>query len=66
MAGVYIYRERESTGQSDLPPQDYHSEAKAGNGIQLYMLCSFIYVVTLSIVSFGVEQVDRSVMHFFL
>ena len=49
----------------DEPPQ-YNSEAKAGNGIQLYILCSFIYVVTLCIVSFGVEQVDRSVMHLFL
>ena len=38
------------------------SQAKAGNGIQLYILCSFIYLLSLSIVSFGVEQVDRSVM----
>ena len=28
------------------PPQ-YHSEAKAGNGIQLYILCSFIYLLSL-------------------
>ena len=40
-------------------PPWYHSEAKAGNGIQLYI---YIYTVTLCIVSFGVEQVDRSVM----
>ena len=26
------------------PP--YHSEAKAGNGIQLYILCSFIYLLS--------------------
>ena len=44
----------------------YHSKAKAVHGIQLYILCSFIYVVTLCKVSFGVEQVDRSVMHLFL
>ena len=47
------------------PPQ-YHSEPKAVIGIQLYILCSFIYVVTLYILSFGVEQLDRSVMHLFL
>ena len=45
---VYIYRE--STAQSDLPPW-YHSEAKAGNGIQLYMLCSFIYLLSLYVLS---------------
>ena len=39
--------------------------SKAVYGIQLYILCSFIYVVTLSTVSFGVEQVDRSVLHLF-
>ena len=52
-------------GKSDDRPPQYQSQAKAVYGIQLYILCSFIYVVTLSTVSFGVEQVDRSVMHLF-
>ena len=38
IAGVYIYRERESTAQSDVSPHDYHSEAKARNGIELEMV----------------------------
>ena len=53
-------------GKTYNEPPWYHSEAKAVHGIQLYILSSFIYVVTLGIVSFGVEQVDRSVMHLFL
>ena len=69
MAGVYIYIyiERESTAQSDLPPPPVSLWSKswkwytALHSIQLY-----ISVVTLCIVSFGVEQVDRSVMHFLL
>ena len=28
-------------------PSRYHSEAKAGNGIQLYILCTFIYLLSL-------------------
>ena len=54
----------------DPPNHNYHCEAKAGNGIQLhiYLLstASYISIVTLCSVSFGVEQLDRSVMHFFL
>ena len=52
-------------GKTYNEPPTYQSQAKAVYGIQLYILCSFIYVVTLSTVSFGVEQVDRSVMHLF-
>ena len=44
------------------PPPRYHSEAKAGNGIQLYIYIYIYNTVTLCSVSFGVEQVDRSVM----
>ena len=29
----------------------YHSVAKAGNGIQLYILCSFIYLLSLYVLS---------------
>ena len=49
-------------GKTDDPPW---SQAKAGNGIQLYILCSFIYLLSLWIVLFGVEQVDRSVMLYY-
>ena len=46
------------------PP--YQTVTKAVHCIQLYILSSFIYIVTLYILSFGVEQLDRSVMHLFL
>ena len=46
MSGVYIYREREYCTVRFTPPQ-YQSEAKPGNGIQLYILCSFIYLLSL-------------------
>ena len=49
----------------DCPPR-YQTEAKAVHAIQLYILSSFIYVITSYILSFGVEQLDRSVMHLFL
>ena len=55
---------------TDWPPH-YHSEAKAGNGMQLYILYSFIYIYIYllslyELCHFGVEQVNRSVMHLFL
>ena len=47
----------------DRPPR-YQTEAKAVHGIQLYILSSFI--IQPYILSFGVQQLDRSVMHLFL
>ena len=47
----------------DRPP-GYQTEAKPVHGIQLYILSSFI--IQPYILSFGVEQLDRSVMHLFL
>ena len=68
MAGVYIYREREYWTVRFTPPHpplELWSKSRkwytALHSMQLY-----ISVVTVCIVSFGVEQVDRSVMHFFL
>ena len=47
-----------------LDPPAYQTEEKAVHGIQLYILSSFI--IQPYILSFVVEQLDRSVMHLFL
>ena len=53
------------TAKGRWTPQ-FHTVAKVVHGIQLYILSSFIYVVISYMLSFGVKQLHRSVMHLFL
>ena len=48
-------------GKTYNRPPAYQTEEKAVHGIQLYILSSFI--IQPYILSFVVEQLDRSVMH---
>ena len=53
------------TPKADGPPITLKQKLEMAYSFTFYTAL-YISIVTLCIVSFGVEQVDRSVMHFFL